>query len=88
VRHLSRPSLVVPIVAVTERDIQFSLRLDQLAARIDAAEAALRALREEYAELLAARFSEVDDDNEPQSDGEWLGHALVEQATQLLRPAN
>jgi hypothetical protein len=69
----------------TERDIQFSLRLDRLAASIAAAEAALTELRAEYDHLLATHRAHIDNDTEPHTDREWLGHVLVERATELLR---
>lgn len=69
----------------TERDIQFALRLDRLAASIAATEAALRDLRAEYDELLAIHRAHLDDDQTPQPEREWLGHELVERATELLR---
>jgi len=68
-----------------ERDIQFSLRLDRLSASIQAAETALRDLRAQYDELLALHRAHVDDENPIQADREWLGHELVEKATELLR---
>lgn len=68
----------------TERDIQFSLRLDRLAASIEAAEAALRELRAEYDDLLAAQQEALDTGTAPRPHGEWLGHALVERAIELL----
>jgi hypothetical protein len=71
----------------TERDIQFSLRLDRLAGSIEAVEALLRELRLEYDELLALQRAHLDDDTIPQPDREWLGHALVERAIELLRSA-
>ena len=71
----------------TERDIQFSLRLDRLAGSIEALEALLRELRLEYDELLALQRAHLDDDTIPQPDREWLGHALVERAIELLRSA-
>ena len=71
----------------TERDIQFSLRLDRLAGSIEAVEALLRELRLEYDELLALQRTHLDDDTIPQPDREWLGHALVERAIELLRSA-
>ncbi|MDQ1706435.1 MAG: hypothetical protein QOF18_2801 [Frankiaceae bacterium] len=85
-RHLSRSSLVVPIVA-TQRDIRFSLQLDSLAARMEAAEALLSDLRAEHEALLASQAAAVDDDGVPRTDGVWLGHGLVEAAIQLLQPA-
>ena len=69
----------------TERDIQFSLRLDRLAASIEAAEAALRELRTQYDDLLSLHRAHVDDEHPAQAKGEWLGHELVEKATELLR---
>jgi hypothetical protein len=84
--HLSRFSLVVPIVA-TQRDIRFSLRLDSLTARMEAAEALLSELRAEHEALIAGQAAAVDDDGVPHEDGVWLGHALVEEAIQLLQPA-
>ena len=71
----------------TERDIQFSLRLDRLAASIEAVEALLRELRAEYDDLLAIQHSNLDDDTEPRPEREWLGHSLVERAIELLRNA-
>jgi hypothetical protein len=71
----------------TERDIQFSLRLDRLAASIETAEAALLELRAEYDELLAMQRAHLDDDTEPHTDREWLGHGLIERAMDLLRSA-
>ena len=71
----------------TERDIQFSLRLDRLAASIEAVEGLLRELKSEYDELLALQRAHLDDDTEPRADREWLGHALVERAIELLRSA-
>jgi hypothetical protein len=71
----------------TERDIQFSLRLDRLSAGIEAVEALLRELRAEYDDLLAAQHAQLDDDTEPRLDREWLGHGLVERAIELLRSA-
>jgi hypothetical protein len=71
----------------TERDIQFSLRLDRLAGSIEAVEALLRELRLEYDELLALQRAHLDDDTIPQPEREWLGHALVERAIELLRSA-
>lgn len=71
----------------TERDIQFSLRLDRLAASIETAEAALRELRAEYDELLAVQRAHLDDETEPRVDREWLGHGLIERAIDLLRSA-
>ena len=71
----------------TERDIQFSLRLDRLAASIETAEVALRELRAEYDELLAVQRAHLDDETEPQQDREWLGHGLIERAIDLLRSA-
>lgn len=68
-----------------ERDIQFSLKLDQLAASIAAAEAALHDLRTQYDELLALHRSHVDDEHPARPEREWLGHELVEKATELLR---
>ncbi len=68
-----------------ERDIQFSLKLDQLAASITAAESALHDLRTQYDELLALHRAHVDDEHPVQPDREWLGHELVEKATELLR---
>lgn len=68
-----------------ERDIQFSLKLDQLAASIAAAESALCDLRTQYDELRALHRAHVDDENPAREDREWLGHELVEKATQLLR---
>jgi hypothetical protein len=75
---------VLPSGRSTERDIQFSLRLDRLAASIEAAEAALRELRAEYDDLVAAQHESLDDTGVPRSQGEWLGHSLVERAMQLL----
>lgn len=69
----------------TERDIQFSLRLDRLAASIETAEVALRELRAEYDELLAMQRAHLDDETEPRTDREWLGHGLIERAIDLLR---
>jgi multidrug resistance efflux pump len=69
----------------TERDIQFSLKLDQLAASIQAAEAALHDLRMQYEELQALHRAHVDDEHPALAKGEWLGHELVEKATELLR---
>ena len=71
----------------TERDIQFSLRLDRLAASIETAEAALLELRAEYDELLAMQRAHLDDETEPRADREWLGHGLIERAIDLLRSA-
>jgi hypothetical protein len=71
----------------TERDIQFSLRLDRLSASIEAVEVLLRELRAEYDDLLATQHAQLDDDSEPRPDREWLGHALVERAIELLRSA-
>jgi hypothetical protein len=71
----------------TERDIQFSLRLDRLAASIETAEVALRELRAEYDELLAMQHAHLDDDTVPAGDREWLGHGLIERAIDLLRSA-
>ena len=71
----------------TERDIQFSLRLDRLAGSIEAVEALLRELRLEYDELLALQRAHLDDDTIPQPERERLGHALVERAIELLRSA-
>ena len=71
----------------TEREIQFSLRLDRLAASIEALDALLRELRSEYDELLALQRANLDDDTEPRPDREWLGHGLVERAIELLRSA-
>jgi hypothetical protein len=71
----------------TERDIRFSLRLDRLSASIEAVEAVLRELRAEYDELLAAQQAHLDNDTEPRPEREWLGHALVERAIELLRNA-
>ena len=68
-----------------ERDIQFSLRLDRLAASIENAETALRDLRTQYDELLAMHRAHVDDEHPPHANREWLGHELVEKATELLR---
>jgi hypothetical protein len=68
-----------------ERDIQFSLKLDQLAASINAAECALRDLRTQYDDLLALHRAHVDDEHPVQTEREWLGHELVEKATELLR---
>jgi hypothetical protein len=89
-RHPSVRSLVVPIVA-TQRDIGFSLRLDSLAARIEAAEALVCELRAEQDALQAERdalvaqqAAMVDADGEPHENGEWLGHDLVRRATELL----
>ena len=69
----------------TERDIQFSLRLDRLAASIAAAESALRDLRLQYDELQSMHRAHVDDEHPAHVDREWLGHELVEKATELLR---
>lgn len=71
----------------TERDIQFSLRLDRLSASIEAVEDLLRELRTEYDELLALQRAHLDDDTVPQPEREWMGHALVERAIELLRSA-
>ena len=71
----------------TEREIQFSLRLDRLAASIEAVEALLRELRAEYDDLLAVQHEQLDDDSEPRPEREWLGHGLVERAIELLRSA-
>ena len=71
----------------TERDIQFSLRLDRLAGSIEAVEGLLRELRLEYDELLALQRAHLDDDTVPRPEREWLGHALVERAIELLRSA-
>jgi len=71
----------------TEREIQFSLRLDRLAASIEALDDLLRELRAEYDELLALQHAHLDDDTEPRPDREWLGHGLVERAIELLRSA-
>ena len=71
----------------TERDIQFSLRLDRLSASIEAVDALLRELRAEYDALLADQRAHLDDDTEPRPEREWLGHALVERAIDLLRSA-
>jgi hypothetical protein len=71
----------------TEREIQFSLRLDRLAASIEALDDLLRELRAEYDELLAIQHANLDDDTEPRPDREWLGHGLVERAIELLRSA-
>lgn len=68
-----------------ERDIKFSLKLDQLAASIQAAETALRDLRTQYEELQALHRAHVDDEQPAHQEREWLGHDLVEKATQLLR---
>ena len=69
----------------TERDIQFSLRLDRLSASIEAVEDVLRELRAEYDDLIAIQHAQLDDDTEPHPDREWLGHGLVERAIELLR---
>jgi hypothetical protein len=69
----------------TERDIQFSLRLDRLSASIEAVETLLRELRAEYDDLLAAQHKQLDDETEPHPDREWLGHGLIERAIDLLR---
>jgi hypothetical protein len=69
----------------TERDIQFSLRLDRLAASIETAETALRELRAEYDELVTMQHASLDDESEPRVDREWLGHGLIERAIDLLR---
>ena len=71
----------------TERDIQFSLRLDRLSASIEAVEDLLRELRTEYDELLALQRAHLDDDTIPRPEREWMGHALVERAIELLRSA-
>lgn len=71
----------------TERDIQFSLRLDRLSASIEAVEELLRELRAEYDDLLAAQHAQLDDATEPRPEREWLGHGLVERAIELLRSA-
>ena len=71
----------------TERDIQFSLRLDRLAASIETAETALRELRAEYDDLLAMQRAHLDDETVPRADREWLGHGLIERAIDLLRNA-
>ena len=71
----------------TEREIQFSLRLDRLAASIEALDDLLSELRAEYDELLALQHANLDDDTEPRPDREWLGHGLVERAIELLRSA-
>jgi len=71
----------------TEREIQFSLRLDRLSASIEAVEALLQELRAEYVELLRLQHDQLDDDTEPRPDREWLGHGLVERAIELLRSA-
>ena len=71
----------------TEREIQFSLRLDRLDASIEALDDLLRELRAEYDELLAIQHANLDDDTEPRPDREWLGHGLVERAIELLRSA-
>ena len=68
-----------------ERVIQFSLRLDRLAASIAAAESALHDLRTEYDDLLAMHRAHVDDEHPAHENREWLGHELVEKATELLR---
>jgi hypothetical protein len=73
-------------MAASERDISLARRLDQLAARLAAAEDALTALRAEYAELVAAQAAANDDENDPHPEGEWLGHELVERAIEMLRP--
>jgi hypothetical protein len=57
----SRSAFVEPVATAREQDIMRALRLDRLAARVDAAEAALRALRADYDALLAARDMEVDE---------------------------
>ena len=85
--HPSRSSLVVPVVEWRQQDIRFSLQLDSLAARIEAAEELLQQLRAEHVALLGSQAAAVDADSEPHEDGEWLGHGLVEQAMQLLPPA-
>lgn len=69
----------------TERDIQFSLRMDRLAASIASVETALRSLRAEYEDLVAVQRAQLDDDSQPHPDREWLGHRLVERASELLR---
>ena len=71
----------------TERDIQFSLRLDRLSASIEAVEDLLRELRTEYDELIALQRAHLDDDTIPRPEREWMGHALVERAIELLRSA-
>jgi hypothetical protein len=71
----------------TERDIKFSLRLDRLAASIEAVEGVLRELRAEYDDLLTVQHQQLDDGTEPRPEREWLGHGLVERAIELLRSA-
>ena len=71
----------------TEREIQFSLRLDRLSASIEAVEALLRELRAEYDDLLEVQHAQLDDGTDPRPEREWLGHGLVERAIELLRSA-
>ena len=75
-----------PEQMTTQRDIRFALLLDQLEARIAAAEATVAELRAQHDDLRALRDAEVDDAGEASEDREWLGYALVEQAIAMLRP--
>jgi hypothetical protein len=70
----------------TRRDIQFSLQLDELSARLESAVKLLNGLREDVDRLRRSHAESLDADTEPTPNGEWRGHEVIERAVQILRP--
>src|SRR4051812_7911543 len=68
------------VAMTTEREIQFSLRLDRLAASIEAVEELLRELRAEYDDLTAVQHDHRADDSNPRPEREWPAPGRVGRA--------
>jgi hypothetical protein len=66
------------------RDIALSLHLDRIAARLEALEAGMGALRGEVDRLSRLAAEEVDEATDPHPGGPWRGHQLVEEAVEMI----